>query len=420
MNSKERVFTSLNHQMPDKIPIDFGGTSTSGIHVSCVVALRMHYGLEAKPIMIHNATQMLGWIDKDLREVLGVDVEPVFPTKSGYGFRNENWKPFRMPDGLEVLVPGEFNTTTDNDGNIYLHPEGDISVPPSAKMPNDGYFFDSIIRQEPIDEDKLNPQDNLEEFKPISNQDLDDLERGVKQADQSGRAVVVSLGGTSIGDIARVPGDGLKHPKGIRDVAEWYMSIASRPDYLHAVFSGQTETALQNLEKIAQRIGDIELINFICGTDFGTQTGSFCSVKTFRALFKPYYEKINSWIHENTKWKTFKHSCGSVEKFLDDFIDCGFDIFNPVQCSATNMDPQHLKDTFGSRIVFWGGVVDTQKTLPFGTPHDVREEVMKRCEIFSKNGGFVINTIHNIQARTPIENIVALIDAIHEYNGDQK
>ncbi len=418
MNSKERVFTSLNHQSPDKIPVDFGGTNVTGIHASCVAALRDYYGLEKKMVTVHNPSQMLGWIDEDLREIIGIDVEPVFPFKVGYGFRNENWKPFRMPDGLEVLVAGDFNTTTDEEGSIYVYPQGDTSVPPCAKMPGDGYFFDNIIRQEPIEKDKLDPKNNLEECKPISDLDLDEFEKGVKEADQTGRAVIVSFGGTGLGDIARVPGPSLKHPKGIRDITEWYMSIASRPDYLHAVFSEQTNIALANLEKIAQRVGDIELINVICGTDFGTQNSSFCSVKTFRNLWKPYYEKINSWIHQNTQWKTFKHSCGSVEKFLNDFIDCGFDIFNPVQCSAANMDPQHLKDTYGGRLVFWGGVVGTQQTLPFGTPQEVREEVLQRCEIFSKNGGFVINTVHNIQARTPVENIVAMIDAMHDFNGE--
>ena len=144
------------------------------------------------------------------------------------------------------------------------------------------------------------------------------------------------------------------------------MSLATRPDYLHAVFSRQTDIALENLHKIARRVGDMDLIVQICGTDFGTQTGAFCSLKTFKNLYKPYYQKINNWIHENTRWRTFKHSCGSVERFLEDFIECGFDIFNPVQCSAANMD-RNTKRKYGDRITFWGGVVDTQKTLPFGT-----------------------------------------------------
>jgi len=101
------------------------------------------------------------------------------------------------------------------------------------------------------------------------------------------------------------------------------------------------------------------------------------------------------------------------------FIEAGFDILNPVQCSAANMAPEHLKSSFGEKIVFWGGGVDTQRTLPFGTPGDVREEVLSRCEIFAKGGGFVFNTIHNVQARTPVENIVAMLDAVRDYNGSR-
>ena len=156
---------------------------------------------------------------------------------------------------------------------------------------------------------------------------------------------------------------------------------------------------------------------FLCGTDFGTQTSSFCSVATFRELWLPYYKRLCDWIHRHTTWKVFKHSCGSVERFYESFIDAGFDIVNPVQCSATGMDPEVLKARYGDRLVFWGGGVDTQKTLPFGTPAEVREQVLRRCEIFAPGGGFVFNAIHNIQAGTPVENVVAMFDAVHEFNG---
>ena len=155
----------------------------------------------------------------------------------------------------------------------------------------------------------------------------------------------------------------------------------------------------------------------VCGTDFGTQTSAFCSVATFRELWFPYYQRVNHWVHSHTGWKCFKHSCGSVERFFESFIEAGFDIVNPVQCSAAGMDPVELKRKYGSRLVFWGGGVDTQKTLPFGTPREVREEVLRRCEIFAPGGGFVFNAIHNLQAGTPVANIVAMLDAVHEFNG---
>lgn len=417
MTSRERVLAAVNHREPDRIPVDFGGTAVTGVHVSCVAGLRDYYGLEKRPVKVHEPYQMLGQIDDDLKEALGIDVEGVFPRKTMFGFANENWKPWRMDGGLEVLVPENFRTTRDSDGNTLIYPEGDTTVPPSGRMPKDGYFFDTIVRQEPIDEDKLNVEDNLEEFGPIAEDDLAHLVASVKQASSNGRAVIANFGGTAFGDIALVPAPFLKRPKGIRDIAEWYMSTSSRREYVHKIFSKQCDLALANLEKIHAAIGQqAGLVVFLCGTDFGTQTSSFCSVASFRELYFPYYKRVNDWIHAHTGWKTFKHSCGSVERFIPSFIESGFDILNPVQCSAVGMAPEHLKATYGGRLVFWGGGVDTQKTLPFGRPADVRKQVLERCEVFSSNGGFVFNSIHNIQARTPVENIVAMIDAVHEFN----
>ncbi len=316
-----------------------------------------------------------------------------------------------------MLVPEKFNTTVDINGDILIYPEGDTTVPASGRMPNGGFFFDNIVRQDPIDEEKLNPEDNLEEFGPISQENIDYLVREVKEARATGRGVSAALGGTGFGDIANVPGPSLKHPKGIRDVAEWYVSTAGRQDYIHKVFEGQCEIAIANLERIHAEIGDSIDVVYLCGTDFGTQTSSFCSVKTFRSLWFPYYKQINDWIHAHTAWKSFKHTCGAVSKFVPSLIEAGFDILNPVQCSATGMEPQQLKAGFGDQIVFWGGGVDTQHTLPFGTPSEVREQVLRRCEIFAPGGGFVFNAIHNVQAKTPVENIVAMIDAVHEFNG---
>ena len=156
---------------------------------------------------------------------------------------------------------------------------------------------------------------------------------------------------------------------------------------------------------------------FVTGTDFGTQRGPFLSVDSYRDLFKPYHKRVCDRIHERTNWKTFFHTCGSVTPLIEDFIEAGMDILNPVQCSAAEMDAEMLKRRFGDRITFWGGGVDTQKTLPFGTAQQVREEVLRRCEIFSRGGGYIFNTIHNVQASTPIENVVAAIDAVHDFNG---
>jgi hypothetical protein len=412
-----RMREALAHRQPDRPPVDFGSTSVSGMHVSCVAALRRHYGLGNAPVRVIDPGQMLGEIGEDLKAIIGIDTEAVRPRNCRYGFPLGAWKPFRLDDGLEVLVPGGFTFTRDENGDTLLYPQSDTSVPPSARMPNGGYFFDNIIRQPPIDDDKLDPADNLEEFRLLSETQVDYFEAEARRARATGRAVVASFGGTGFGDIAAVPGAGLKHPRGIRDVTEWYISINTRRDYVRRVFERQCEIALANLELLARRLGGLVDVVNLCGTDFGTQTSSFCSVATFRELWAPHYRRVNALIHRLTPWKTFKHSCGAVWKFIPAFLDCGFDILNPVQCSAAGMDPARLKAEFGAQLVFWGGGVDTQSTLPFGTPGEVREQVLRRLEVFARDGGFVFNTVHNIQACTPVENIVALIGALHEFGG---
>ena len=416
MNSKERVLTTLNHQQPDRIAVDFGGTPVTGIHVLAIENIRKHYGLDQKPIRVIEPYQMLGEIDDELMEILGVDVIGLSPGNNMFGIKNHGeLKEFKTFWGQTVLMPKDFNTTIDENGDLLIYPEGDTSVSPSGKMPKSSYFFDAVIRQEPIEESKLDPNDNLEEFDPISDEDLAYWKKEVENVKESGKAVIANMGGTAFGDIALVPGLNLKNPKGIRDVAEWYMSVIMRPDYIHEIFKKQSEIALNNLQKFYETVGNNIHAIFMCGTDFGTQDSQFCGLDTLEEMYLPYYKKLNDWIHTNTNWKTFKHSCGAVEPFINSFIDAGFDIINPVQINAKGMEPQHLKDAYGDRITFWGGGVDTQKVLSFGTPEDVKKQVQTQCEILSKNGGFVFNTVHNTQATVPIENIVAMLDTLKSF-----
>jgi hypothetical protein len=416
MTSKERLQATLQHRQPDRIPIDFGSSGVTGVHASIVAGLREYYGLEKRPVKVHEPFQMLGLVEPDLAEAMGVDVEGVFGAKTMYGFPANEWKPFRLWD-LDLRVPVGFNTTVDINGDLLLYPEGDLRAPPSGRIPHGGYFFDTIIRQDPIDDDNLNVEDNLEEFGPICQDDLDHYCQATADAARTGRGILATPPGTYLGDIALVMAPFLKHPKGIRDVTEWYISTKTRRPYIHKMYEKQVEYAIANLARIHQVIGDAFDVVFTCGTDFGTQQSTFCSAAVFRELWFPYYKQINDWVHQNTCWKTFKHSCGAIDSLIPSLIECGFDILNPVQCSAARMEPRHLKEAYGSSVVFWGGSVDTQKTLPFGSPYEVRREVLSRCEIFSRDGGFVFNSIHNVQAATPVRNVVAMLDAVHEFNG---
>jgi len=419
MTSRERLEAALNHRQPDRIPVDFNGTAVTGMHVKCVIGLRGHYGLEKRLVKVHEPYQMLGWIDDDLQAALGIDVEGVYGSETMFGFRNENWKPWRMDDGTEVLVSENFRVTRDANGDTLIYPKGDLTAPPSGRLPKDGFFFDTIVRQGPIDEAQLDPEDNLEEFGAVSDAALDHFDAESRRAVATGRGTIASFGGTALGDIALIPAPFLTHPKGIRDVEEWYVSTLTRRPLIHRIFERQTEIALRNLEKIHARVGDRVQAAFLCGTDFGTQQSTFCSVAAFRELYMPYYKRINDWVHRHTAWKTFKHSCGAVETLIPAFIESGFDILNPVQVSAAGMDARNLKEKYGRDIVFWGGGVDTQKTLAFGAPEEVRAEVLKRCEVFGRGGGFVFNSVHNIQANVPVANIVAMFAAIGEYNGQK-
>lgn len=414
MTSKEILNKALDHE-PGPLPLDLGGTAVTGIHVRSVRNLRIHFGLEDHPVKVFEPYQMLGEIEDDLADAMGIDVLGMMGKNNMFGISNEDWKPMKTFWDQEVLVPGNFNTSTDANGNLMIHPEGDLSVAASAKMPKQSFFFDAVNRQGVIDDSSLNAEDNLEEFQPITEAELAHLAAEASRVAATGKGVIASFGGTALGDIALVPAMQLKHPKGIRDVTEWYVSTVMRQDLIHEIFNRQTDIALRNLARINEVAGSVVDAIFICGTDFGTQDSQFCSPETFRELYMPYYRKINDWIHGHTGWKTFKHSCGAVEPFMPLFIEAGFDIINPVQINAKGMVPEHLKKEYGRHLVFWGGGVDTQVVLPFGSPSEVREQVKHSCEIFGKEGGFVFNTVHNIQANVPVENIVAMLEALNAY-----
>jgi hypothetical protein len=413
-SSRENFNKTLNHQQPDKVVVDFGSSPVTGIHAVIVEKLREYYGLEKKPVKIIEPYQMLGELDANLIREMNVDVIGLGGEKNMFGIPNKDWKLHKTFWGQEVMFPGEFNYTFNVNGDILIYPEGDTSVPPSAMMPKTGYFFDAIERQGPIDDSTLKLEDNLEEFGRVTDNDLAFWKEQVLTTGKSSKAVLANLGGTALGDIALVPAVQLKDPKGIRGVTEWYISTLTRENFIKELYDRQTDIAIENLKDFYKVIGDKIDVVYICGADFGTQNSTFCSPETFARVWLPYYKKVNDWIHKNTGWKTFKHSCGAIVTLLDLFIESGFDIINPVQINATGMDPKELKRKFGDRIVFWGGGVDTQGVFAFGTPQQVKEQVKRQVSILNENGGFVFNTVHNIQANVPFENVVAMLEALKE------
>ncbi len=416
MTSRDRLQAALDHRSPDRVPVDFGATFVTGIHVSVVHRLRQRLlGQPDYRVKVIEPYQMLGEIDDELRAALGIDVIGILGRRSIFGTEAKDWKPFTLFDGTPCLVPGQLNLTPAPDGGWYMHPEGDTSVPPSGHMPQGGYFFDAVIRQDPVVEEKLDPADNLEEFGLLSEADLAyyrDRKAWLEARPQCGTVLIVP--GTAFGDIALVPAPWLKHPRGIRDVAEWYISTKIRRDYVWRVFEKQCELALQNVRTLIQLFGSTVQVALITGTDFGTQRGPFIAVDAYKDLYQPFHQQINDLIHRQTRWKTFIHSCGSVYRLIPEFIKAGFDILNPVQCSAAEMEPLRLKREFGRDLVFWGGGVDTQGTIAFGAPDAVYREVRERIDLFNQDGGYVFDAIHNIQGNTPIENVEAMFRAIRD------
>ncbi len=416
-SSRELVKTVLEGGIPERVPLDLGATPVTGMHVSIVYGLRQALGLDppGTPVKVWEPYQMLGEIGPDLMEALGVDTVPLVHKKTMFGFENKGWKEWKLFDGTPVLVAEGFNTDPGPDGQIYQYPEGDKSAAPSGVMPKGGFYFDAIIRQEHFDEDNLRVEDNLEEFKVLGEEEIEYFRKEAERLyDETDKAIVLTAPGCGFGDIALVPAPWLKDPKGIRDITEWYISIKTRPGFLKKIFEKQCRIALINLERLHEAVGEKVSVVMLTGTDFGTQRGPFISVETYRDLFMPFHRVLNDWVHGNTEWKTFIHSCGGVEPLIPSFIEAGFDILNPVQCSAKGMEPEKLKRKYGDKIIFWGGGVDTQKTLPYSSPMEVGKEVEERIRIFGENGGFVFNTIHNVQPRTPIENVIALYETVKQ------
>jgi hypothetical protein len=417
LSSRERVTLTLEHREPDRVPLDLGGSYATGMHVDSLYLLRqtLHLDPPGTPVRVGDCCQMLGAIDPDLQDAVGADVVRLASPVTAFGFRNEGWKPWTTFAGTPVLVPNAFNTDPEPNGDILQYPKGDKSAPPCAHMPRGGYYFDAITRQEPIDNGRLDVADNLEEYGLYSEADLAHLGREAARIASTGRAVMCIFGGLSLGDAGAVSGMSLAHPKGIRNLEEFIVSHHTRRDYIYEMFDRQCEIGLLNLKRVYEVAGANVTIAYITAADFGAQQGPFISPRSYRELYQPFHARINAWVHMYTPWKTFMHSCGSIWRLLDDIVDAGFDIINPVQTSAAGMEPAALKRTYGDRLTFWGGGIDTQQVLPFGTPDQVREMAHDRIRTFGPGGGYVFATIHNVQAGIPVENLQALYKAVEDY-----
>lgn len=417
MTSRERVREAINHRAPDKIPNGFGATSETGIQPWIYRELLEKLGLKEREIYIYEVLQMLAKVDEDVRQVLQVDLVGLRTPTTMFGYPNKEYKPFVLPGSLEVQVPMDFNTEANADGSIYQYPRGDKSYAPSGKFPKDGFYNDVIEGTNSKDKYEISPSEWVDETFPLLEEDtLEYLQQKSKELyEQTEYAVIGESVFGGLGGIIMVQGPHIPNRKGIRTISDWFIALAENPEYMRDLHDVQIERGIENLKLYREAVDDrIDIIR-LSGTDFGGQQGLLFSKEMYQEIFKPYHKKIIDWVHENTPWKTYFHSCGSINELLPDFIDIGLDIINPIQLSAANMDLKGLMDKFASRITFFGGGVNTQKTLANGNPEVVRKEVIDHLELFKGKGGFVFCPDHNIQAKTPVENVLELFTTFNKH-----
>jgi len=414
LTSRDRVRFALNHQQPDRVPVDLGSTLVTGIQASAYAVLKRTLQISEGAVKVYDPFQMLAEVSERVKDRFSVDTYGIQLPVNIFGYRNENWKPFRIFDEIEILMPGNFQYDVLDNGDIVQYPRGDRSALPSGKMPKDGYYFDVIVRQLPIEEGKLDPKRWVDQtYSLYSEEDLRYIEGTSRHYyENTEYSLIGNFWGAGFGDIAIVPGPHILRPEGIRDPEEWYVSMVTRSGYISDIFGYQCELGIKNIALYHEAVGDRIDVITMSGTDFGTQQGPFISPDVYREVFKPLHRRMNEWVHKNTSWKTFYHTCGSIVAFLDDFCEAGVDIINPVQVSAAGMDPEFLKKNYGDRLVFWGGAVNPQWTLAFGSPEEVREEARKNILTFGEGGGYIMGNVHNIQSNVPPENIIAMFDAV--------
>jgi uroporphyrinogen decarboxylase len=379
MNSRERLLAALDHREPDRLPFDFGSTQVTGIHTLAYRNLRAYLGMPAVEIQLCDHIQQLALPDEDVIEKLEVDVRGLFPLNS------HNWH----VDNVETDNAWEYK---DEWGITHRMPK-----------PNGLYY--SAIRH-PLSETLLSPEvvrdcpwpdtGDLSRITGLRRQALDYRARG--------QAVVIKGVLAGIFEMAQRL-RGMKNC--LMDMAEGKAGIEALFDQLLALKLAFWEMALPHLADSVDVISE--------GDDYGTQTSLLISPVMFRKLLKPRLKVLFERLKQLApQARIFFHSCGSVRPLIPDFIELGVDILNPIQIGAAGMEPVALKRDFGRELVFWGGGVDTQTVLPYGTPQQVREDVRRNVEALGPGGGFVFNTVHNIQADVPPENILAMWKAMCE------
>ena len=391
MNSRERVLCAINHQQPDRVPIDVGGTRQSGIAASTYHQLKESLGISSTT-RVYDLYQMLADVERPVMERFGADVVGLNRPAIAFNICNENWKPWQMFDGTPVEVPGSFEPAVEDNGDLLLVDDGE----PVARMPKDGFYFDRVDKYPGA------AHVDLDGYEPprLTDQEVEHY-RAQSEAlyQNTDFAIVAPMG----------PPYELFYGLGTGDFENWMITLASEPDYVSALYEKLVDAWLDNLRRFVDAVGDrVQILQV--NDDFGTQHSLFLSVQMYRNQIMPYYKRGLDWVHENTDMKVLLHSDGAIFPLIPSLIETGFDILNPVQTSANGMDALQLNGQFGNQLSFWGGSLDCQKTLPYGTPEEVVREVQEHLRVFAPGGGYVFASVHNIQANVPPENVIAMYD----------
>lgn len=412
MNSREYVLQAINHKQPDKVPVDLGATPSSGISAIAYNNFTKHIGLKNSRTHIYDVVQELAQPEDEVIEILGIDILDI-----GREFnKNESdWYDITLSDGSCAKYPVWFKPEKDEKGNLLVYNQKRELI---AKKPQGATFFDQTlfpyIDGYPDDYSKLPDAMNKVLWQALAHSPWDN-------AAQDGfweklREKALHLRNTTDKALMVVAGCNLfEWGTFLRRMDNFLMDLFMDPDNIKKMLDALLELHLASLEKICQAVGDVVDIIRI-GDDLGTDNGPFMPTEVYQDIFKPRHKQIIEYIKTNSNMNVLLHSCGGIFPLIADLIDIGLDIINPVQTNAYQMDPIMLKQEYGKDITFWGGGIDTRTVLNNGTPEEVKAQVRERLEIFSKGGGFIFNTVHNILPDVPPENIIAMFEAIDEFN----
>ncbi len=401
LTSRERVRLILNHQEADRPAIDLGSTEVTGTSAWTYRALKRALGLPEGRVRVYNLIEMLAEVEAPVLDALGVDFVMLPPTPLRFGLRYGAWKPFTFWDGQTFEVPADFCPVEREDGALLTswEPGG----PLEWCMPRGGRFFDKIPAEhwDPLDIDPPPPSGwRFVESIP---------EETLRAQEDMARALYESC------ERALVAMPQVYTPDGYGGFIWFAVQMRRDPEWCRDYLMRAAEASARCFEQYLQAVGpyiDVLIINL---ADYGMQESEWFDPELFGEFFVPAWRLCTDVIHRFPHVKTFDHCCGSIARLIPYLIQAGVDCLNPVQWSARNMDLRELKARYGRQLVFWGGAVNTQHTLPFGTPDDVRREVQEVLKIMCPGGGYVVNPIHNILPEVPVENIIALYETAKSY-----